>query len=169
MGKQWKSKSREERKGHSSRGQIHDFTSCRGHSLVICTCDVVREREGSKELINLLNEALERLHPELFNVIDNGDANANNIKSIQQLLQEEIEQVQSSRQKGYLQHFVSVHTDMKGVILAKVIPKDICVIDLVDEVFQRIERDKKPISKNIVRMIPLKYSFFPKEDEFLEK
>lgn len=183
MGKNWRG-GRQGGHGRGRGGPGHDFASCRGHSLVLCSCDVVREREGSKELVNLLTQSIETLYPELLSEQGQGKVNASqsahkeSVKvdttssssssmSIQQLLQQEIEQVQNQSHE-HTQLVVSVNTDIKGIILAKILPKHVSVIRLVEEIFNRIEREKKPISRYIVRMIPLEYSFFPREDEFLE-
>jgi hypothetical protein len=48
MGKGWQKKT-----GGGGKG---DLSSLRGGSCVIATCDVAREREATKELLNLLTQ-----------------------------------------------------------------------------------------------------------------
>jgi hypothetical protein len=49
MGKGWQKK---------TGGGKGDLSSLRGGSCVIATCDVAREREATKELINLLTQVV---------------------------------------------------------------------------------------------------------------
>lgn len=169
MGKNWKSGG----KPHRS----NDLSSCRGHSVIIATCDVVREREASKELINLLEQTIETIQPYIGQKSTNVEetshvdpiekVNQSEAKlSIQQLLSAEIDKIKAV--DSSIRRFTSVHTDIKGVILIKIQDDNICPIKFVEEIFNRVEIEKKPISRHIVRMIPLKHTFFPKEDELLE-
>ena len=50
---------------------------------------------------------------------------------------------------------------MKGFVLAKLTTPGVCPVKLVQSVFQRIEREKLPCAKHLVRMIPLQKTFFP--------
>lgn len=168
MGKNWK--------GHKSRGDWKSFTndlaSCRGHAVVVATCDNLRGREASKELINLLNEAIDILYPDQspHDVDVEGDGNiSQSNKSIKDLLDEEIRQANQSRTASTSsQKVVSIQTDVNCVILAKIMSRDVCPVKLVEEIFNRLEREKKPLCKNIIRIIPLKDVFFPRNDELLE-
>ena len=53
MGKNWRGP---KNGGHGGGGGGADLTSCRGLACVIGTSDTAREREASKELVNILNQ-----------------------------------------------------------------------------------------------------------------
>lgn len=171
MGKSWKVA-----KHGNKGGNNNDMSSCRGHAVVLATCDTNREREGSKELVNLLLQAMDKIYAEMLREMkekisaDNSEialgAKVNNdqTSSIQQLLADEIMKVKSQSTR----HIISVFTDIKGIILAKIQIDHVCPIKLTNEIFERILREKKPISKYCIRLMPLQKCFFPREDEFLE-
>ena len=49
--------------GGYNKGRGEDITSARGQACVIATCNVAREREGSRELITLLTQMIEKIYP----------------------------------------------------------------------------------------------------------
>jgi hypothetical protein len=169
MGKNWKGP----RNHGGGKSFTSDIASCRGHAVVVATCDNLRGREASKELVNLLNEAMDTLYPDLSSNQDSLEADEAQVSranmSIQQLLDQEIKQAnQSKTSVTSTQNVITVQTDVNCVILAKITKPGLCPVKLVEEIFNRLEREKKPLCKNIVRMIPLKDVFFPRTDELLE-
>ena len=62
MGKNWKGKNKYiHGHGKGGGGGGNDLPSCRGMGIVVGSCDNAREREASKELVNLFNEHIEEL------------------------------------------------------------------------------------------------------------
>jgi hypothetical protein len=168
MGKNWKGGKNNKGGGH------HDFASCRGHGVIIGTCDAARERETSKELVNLLNQAIEEVYPNLENEKDDEeDADVpgdNNVaddgpsSSIEKELKAELQEVKQ-RKHSSTQNAVSIKTDVKGITLIKLTRKRFCPIKLVNAIFERVKRENASCSRYVVRMIPLKHAFFPNEEE----
>lgn len=175
MGKGWKG-SNSKQEGKKGGGFAHDFSSCRGFGVIIATCDGAKERETSRELVNLVNDAIERIYPESLNSAPEGEGLPNagsdskenpSSLSISELMKREIN---SAKNKKSAQNStaVSIRTDVKGIALVKLLKPSYCPITLVKDIFQKIQSDKQPASKFTVRVIPLKYVFFPKESEFEE-
>lgn len=135
-----------------------DLTSARGSACVIGTCDTARERESSKELVNILNQALDALYPTVAETADRGKGN--DTPSIQDELAAEISAVRSGSHT-MTQRVVSVHTGMTGFVLAKLVCPDACPVRLVTWIFDRISADRLPLAKHLVRIIPLQRTFFP--------
>ena len=90
------------RKGRGGRGGWgghrggHDVTSARGHACVIATCDVYREREGSKDLVTILTQLIEEIYPKEGE--DNGkedvDKDEKNMTA-EQLIQQEVAELKA--------------------------------------------------------------------------
>jgi hypothetical protein len=183
MGKHWKGP---RKGGHGGGAGGHDFSSCRGHGVVIGTCDAARERETSKELVNLLNQAIEEVYPNDANGPsredddnedeEDADKEVEDAKSsgegkgtvsIENLLKAELATVKQ-RKHGASQNAVSINTDVKGITLIKLTRRRFCPIKLVNAIFERIRRENAPCSRHVIRMIPLKYVFFPNDEELKE-
>ncbi len=167
MGKNWKGG-----KG-TGKGQ-HDFASCRGHGVVIGTCDAARERETSKELVNLLNQAIEEIYPSAEH--DTGEDNRDDEieeesnqppSSIENLLRAELNEVKQKKH-GSTQNAVSIKTDVKGITLIKLNRRKFCPIKLVNAIFERVKRENASCCRHVIRMIPLKHVCFPNEEELRE-
>lgn len=164
-----------------SYNNTNDTSSCRGHYVVLATCDAAREREGSKELVNLLQQAIEVLYPLLLTascekivstISDPSDETKTSktssaAVSIQQLLAEEIASVKNQAHKQ-TQLVVSIKTEVKGLVLAKIMHPEICPVSLVKEIFNRVRREAKPCSRYLARFIPLQRVFYPNEVELLQ-
>ena len=141
--------------------------SSRGYGAVLATCDTARSREAVKELLNLLQQAFETLYP--IPVTTPPTENAApmepvKVKSMQEMLDEEVKSIKSdSKVKNKL--FCSVDTNTKGVVFVIVNKDHINARDLVIELFARISREKRPISRHLVRIIPFQKVCYPNEDE----
>jgi hypothetical protein len=151
-------------------GSSSDLSSCRGHGIVIATCDVAREREASKELVNLLTQAIEYFEEQFINngediCVQNDELN--NPQSVQDMLTKELNETKDSK-NGFIRQVISIQTSVKGVVVAKLNKKDYCPIALVDSIFERVSRDRLPCSRHLVRLVPLKYVFYPNEEELSE-
>lgn len=175
MGKGWKNRNRNWGGGGKGGGgyQQHDFASCRGYGIILATCDAAKERETSKEMVNLIVEAIERVYPESLVAkeeevveeeqqvkVDKGSL------SIADLMKQEISQVKAKKSSS-LATAVSIKTDVKGIALVKLLKHEYCPIELVLNIFKKIETEKKSCCRYTVRLIPLKYVFFPKEEDFI--
>ena len=105
--------------GHGSNGDgkntKNDMSSCRGYCAVLATCEAAREREASKELATLLLQEIEKIDAENAannNTTNNDDTNTTSSKSIQSLLEEELEEIRGQRHEG-TQQVMSVKTGIK--------------------------------------------------------
>ena len=174
MGKGWKNKNRNwnPRDNHGKGGyQQHDFASCRGYGIILGTCDAAKERETSKEMVNLVVEAIERVYPESLiqkeeEVFEEEQAKVDKGSlSIADLMKQEISQVKAKKASN-LATAVSIKTDVKGIALVKLLKHEYCPIELVLNIFKKIEAEKKSCCRYTVRLVPLKYVFFPKEEDF---
>jgi hypothetical protein len=126
------------------------------------TCDAARERETSKELVNLLNQAIEELNPS-EDCIDDAEESTTG-SSIQEMLAMELAQVRNKTHSA-TQNVLSINTKVKGVVLVKIMRTDLCPVKLVKAIFERVRKDKQPCCRHLVRMIPLQRVFFPEKDE----
>lgn len=174
MGKDWKGK--DGHRGGGGRGggrgggggNSNDLSSCREYAAVIGTCDAARERESSKELCNLLTQAIEKLglskEPEI-----GADAEDENPKmeSIEDMLRNEVQQLKNQSKRG-AQDVVSIQTGIKGIVFVKISRRDVCPVQLVKSVFDQVTIDKVPCSRHLVKMIPLQLAFFAGEEDFVE-
>ena len=145
----------------------NDMSSCRGYSVILATCEAAREREASKELSTLLLQEIEKIDAENGGGDSNNDNkksnnNENNNKSIQSLLEEELEEIRGQRHEA-TQQVMSVKTGCKGLVLCKIKNKSLCPIDLVKRIFNRVKSEKQPISRWVSRIIPLTNVFYPNE------
>lgn len=159
MGKNWKGG----RGGGGGKGgsSSNDMPSCRGHKCIMATCDPAREREANKELVNLLNQAIETL-------IGNNNNNENEIDtsnmSIQEQLAAEISQIKGQNHQS-TQQVISINTNIKGIILVKLNNKSLCPIKLITEIFNRASKDKQSVSRHIARLVPFERVFFPSDEQ----
>ena len=144
----------------------NDSSSCRGHPVIMCTCDTARERESNKELVTLLTQAIDELYPQ-SKENEEDQEQAPGYQSIQQLLAEEVKKVKSQSHRS-TQSVMTINTDMRGIVLAKIMIKDACPIKLINFIFDRVKTTKRQCCKNLVRFIPLQYVFYPSEEELLE-
>ena len=102
MGKNWMGNKR-------NNDNKNDLSSCRGYSVVIATCEPAREREGTKELNTLLLQEIEKIDAE--NAANNTTTTSidNSSKSIQSLLEEELEEIRGQRHEA-TQQVMSINT-----------------------------------------------------------
>lgn len=170
MGKNWKGRDGGGRGGRGVGGGRGggggDLSSCRGYAGIIGTCDAARERESTKELSNLLNQAIERLGLTApLPIVEENEETCQGNESIEDMLRNEVMQVKKQRHSG-TQDFISINTGIKGIVLVKISRRDICPIMLVKSVFDQVSEEKVPISRHLVKLIPLQLIFFAGEEEF---
>jgi len=118
MGKNWMG-------GHKKNNDNkNDLSSCRGYSVVIATCEPAREREGSKELNTLLLQEIEKIDAEnAANINTNANTTSDiSSKSIQSLLEEELEEIRGQRHEA-TQQVMSINT---GIIHTITITTNYC-------------------------------------------
>ena len=153
MGKKWC--------GRGVTSRPTDISSCRGHGVIIGTCDAARERETTVELSRLLNEAIEYL------LEDSCRAGSLPIKGESQSIAEIVAAEISSAKRS--QNITSIHTNTKGLVMLKIssdmAKQGMTPLRLIESVFRRIERTKQANSKYTCRLIPLAHVFFPNESE----
>jgi hypothetical protein len=181
MGKNWKVKRKTDRGG----GGGLDLTGCRGLPIVIATCDPGSGREASKELVTLLQQAIEEVYPELLSSNNNNSGACDGNESdddtaqvpkkraltIQEMLEEELASVRktnSKSQQNSAQPCVSINTDVRGVVLVKINIAACCPVVLVKSLFDKVKREKNRISRYVVRLSPLQHTFYPSYEEYFE-
>lgn len=81
------------------------------------------------------------------------------------MIRNEVMQVKKQRHWG-TQDFISINTGIKGIVLVKISRRDICPILLVKSIFDLVSTEKVPISRHLVKLIPLQLIYFAGEEEF---
>ena len=173
MGKDWRGDkgSRGGRGGRGGGPNANGLQSCRGHAVIIGTCDVVRERESNKEMISLLNEAVEKLQeqgelPKPDVPEEDEDEGADGEGTMADMLAAEIKQVKEK--KGLTQDFFSVNSNIKGVIVIKFMRKDVCPVRLCKMIFDRVKEEKQSYSRHLCRLVPCTNCFYPNGKELVQ-
>jgi hypothetical protein len=144
----------------------NDISSCRGYPIIVGTCDTAREKETSKELVNLFTQTLEAMG------YDDDEAEAGEgagesstaSLSILDLIAQELAEVRSKRHRGS-QRVMSVQSGIKGIVVIKVVRRNICPVALVKATFDRIRKERLALTRYVVRLIPLQMVFFPSAEE----
>ena len=126
------------------------------------TCDAARERETSKEMVNLLNQAIETMCPPTAESENKKEPEmaSSGSGSVKDMLAQEIAQVKKQKHSA-TQNVMSVDTKVKGIVMIKIMRKDLCALELVKAIFERVRKEKEPCSRHVVRIIPLQRVFFP--------
>ena len=159
MGKQWHGG-----KSHKSSSN-NDLTSCRGLSIVIATCDAARERETSKELVNLFSQTIEDLKEASAGDDNNIDDNNNNqTSSIQDMLQQELNEIRGRTNKN-VQNVMSINTGVKGIVCIKFLNTQYTSYNIIKYIFDKIKDTKESLSRYAIRVVPLEHVFFPNIEE----
>lgn len=156
---------------HGKKGASNDLPSCRGKSIVVGTCDAARERETSKEMVNILLQSIE-IYKAQRNAEKNegcdssgqAEEDSSNSWSIADMLRQELAEVKAQKHST-TQDVMSVNTGIRGVVVIKINNPAYCPVELVKLIFERVRKERSPCSRNVVRLFPLKYVCFPKEDE----
>jgi hypothetical protein len=174
MGKNWKA-------FHSSGGggSKNDFSSCRGFAVIMGTCDAAREREATKELINILTTETEMNHDlvasdemdgskvdDVHGSLKGDLSSSSNSLSVEDILKNEINEIKQQRHNGSnssIQFFTSINTGIKGIVLVRVNRKSLCPVRLLKSLFDRIRFTKLQVSRYLAKIIPLQICFFPTE------
>lgn len=157
-----------ERPGYGRQGAHHDLSSCRGHSVILGTCDSARERETSKELVNLITQVIEEIYPAQNDPsAATGTSSARKEDtSIAAMIQQEIASVKSSSSQRPV---VSIQTGVKGIVIIKLLQRKHSAVVIVKEIFDRVRREKQAYTRHVVRLIPLEGVCYPREDELEEE
>jgi hypothetical protein len=185
MGKNWKGGQRGQRKGGGSASKSNSLASCRGFPFVLATCDTARERESNKEIVNLLTLGMEELIAKKVitekytspfaakKMIEDGkidnesesecdsddDFNQQNGSSMADLLAAEINSVKKESGSGTYLHSINLNT--KGLVLVKILRRDVCPIKLLQIIFDKIKNDNSALSRHLIRLTPCSQCFYP--------
>ena len=151
------------RGGGGGGGGANDLQSCRGKSIVVGTCDAARERETTKEVVNLLLQAIET-YKSNNNITTEAEEPASISSSIEDMLKAELAEVKAQKHST-TQDVMSVNPNIKGVVVIKINNTAYCPIELVKLIFERVRKERSPCSRHVVRLFPLKYVCYPNEDE----
>lgn len=147
---------------------VNDLPSCKGLSMVIGTCDAAREREASKELVNLFNQIVEEINSEKPASEDHINAEeSNQAKSIQSILQEELDEIRA-QSSSTTQRVMSINTNVKGIVCIKFLKSSDSPLEVVQRVFQKVRDNKEACLRYTVRIIPFERVFYPCEEELNE-
>ena len=84
------------------------------------------------------------------------------------LLAAEIAEARQKGKKGTSQNARIINTNVKGMAMVKIVPQDCCPVEIVRHVFEKVKMEKKAYSRHIVRMIPLKFCFYPDEWDLVD-
>lgn len=166
MGKNWRGGAGRGGSGRGGGGS-NDLVSCRGHSIIVGTSDTVREREATKELIYLLEQAVEVVYgvekeasaDEKCDDEDdeNGGSGAGG-SSIQDMLKKELSDLKS-KSKNRLHHTSPIKIDTKGLVVVRLNNKKHCAVALLKSIFDKVKRDGLACSRYLIRLVPLQYTF----------
>lgn len=153
--------------------------------MIMGTCDAAREREATKELINILTTETEMNHDlvgsdemDRSKVDDvhgsskgesSSSSSSSNSLSVEDILKNEINEIKQQRHNGSnssnnsIQFFTSINTGIKGIVLVRVNCKSLCPVRLLKSLFDRIRSSKLQVSRYLAKVIPLQICFFPTE------
>ena len=145
----------------------------------MATCDSAREREANKELQNLVDTVLEeweasgkriptKVDEEEDKNQSGGSGGDKGEDSMADLLAAEIAEARQKGKKGTSQNARIINTNVKGMAMVKIVPQDCCPVEIVRHVFEKVKMEKKAYSRHIVRMIPLKFCFYPDEWDLVD-
>ena len=171
MGKNW----RGGRGGGRGFGGQNTIGSCRGHGIIMGTCDTAREREANKEMINLIDLLIEEMEESgQLQKAESKDASKEGgggttgpvSDSIEALMAAEIQQVQNQAHSG-TQNAMAVNTGTKGLYIIKLKRSDVDPVVLVRAMFAKIGQEKKSYTRHVCRVVPLAGCFFPNEAELV--
>lgn len=157
MGKNWRGGNGS---GGGGGGGGADLTSVRGYGCVIGTCDMAREREANKELVNLLNQTLDDLYP-----LEQAPKDESNL-SVQDALAAELNAVRSQSHAS-TQRVLTLKSGIKGFVIARISDRSVCPVKVVAEIFERVKKTGLPCARHLVRLIPLQKTFYPNQEELL--
>lgn len=139
----------------------------------MATCQSARERETSRELVTLITDVIEKLYP--AEPVDEEPvvAEEEHEVSIEEMIRREVEAAKGGRNKGgknnaLAQKAVSIPTDIKGIVIIKLMRKVFCPVQILSHIMERIERERAPLTRYVVRLIPLQITFFPKDEDLAE-
>ena len=105
MGKGWKGRGGGGR-GGGGGGAHHDLKSVQGHACILGTCDSARVKEGNREMLNLVSEAIEELYPNLDEAgdkdarevgVSSSSSSSSSEQTVSDLLKEELEMLKKAR------------------------------------------------------------------------
>lgn len=153
--------------------QANDIASCRGHGIFLATCQSAREREASRELVTLITDAIEYLYPAEPVDEEPAVAEEEHSVSVEEMIRREVEAAKGGPNKGgennaLAQKAVSIATDIKGIVIIKLMRKAFCPVQILSHIMRRIEKERAPLTRYVVRLIPLQTTFFPKEEDLAE-
>jgi hypothetical protein len=173
MGKNWRGP-RKGGFGGKNTNSDNSIGSCKGHGIIMATCDSARERETNKEIVTLVDMILEEW--EASGKIDRlPEAESTSLKedrskdeSIADILAAEIAEAQKEAKGFKPKNSRIINTNIKGVVIVKVMRQGCCPVEIVRAIFEKVKGDRKAYSRHIVRMIPLRYCFYPDEWDLVE-
>jgi hypothetical protein len=151
MGKDWHKKG-----GGGSKGNL---SAARGFGCVLATCDVNRAKEGAKELLNLLTQAIEVVYPNIFDTDASASTGTGKQLSMEDALALEIKNSMNTKVVE------SIQTGVKGLILVKICKYKINPVVLIRHIFNNVRSTKAPCCRHLCRVVPLESVFFANEVE----
>ena len=89
-------------------------------------------------------------------------------ESVADMLAAEIAEAQKEAKGFKPKNARIINTNIKGVVLVKIMRQNCCPVEIVRTIFDKVKRDQKAYSRHIVRIIPLRYCFYPDEWDLVE-
>ncbi|RLN52652.1 hypothetical protein BBJ29_009330 [Phytophthora kernoviae] len=126
----------------------------KGHGGVLVTCDKTKERQSVADALNILNEAADRYFP----VSKEGERDVSKLEtgdSVQKKLEEEIAALKTQAKSRQTGRFTPLDTGVKGAVLIQFKDDKVSPTELLDKIFEQVEKTKEFASRFIMRMIPL--------------
>jgi len=157
--------------GHKPQKKGRSMAAVRGSSAFMCTCDSLKEKKASMELKDLLTELLEEekfANQQTNNLEEKSQSieskKVDEFQSVSSLLQAEIEELNNWKSTDKI---IPVEMNSRGVFMLQMtIPID--PVELLREVFRRVQTTGESFSRFIVRVVPLQYTCFADPKEILD-
>jgi len=153
-------------KGHyAPKGGFQDLNSVRGSGAILATCDNVRGREGTKEMLNILSDIIEEIDlekgPPSSSSSSSSSSNSSvGVQSIQNTLEAELAAARESSKKAQAA-IIGIDTGVKGLCLFRINRKDLSATDLCRRIFDKVRQEKHAICRYIIRLCPMEQTYYP--------
>jgi hypothetical protein len=120
--------------------------------------------------VNLITDVIEEIYP--ADDVPSVQLEEQQSLSVEEMIRREVEAAKggtrSSKDKSFSQKAVSILTDVKGIVIIKLSKRKYCPVKILSHIIEKIEHDRIPLTRYVVRLIPLQVTFFPKQDELAD-
>lgn len=140
-------------------------SGCRGFSGFLCTCETFKEKEATKDSLNLLNQYADLLYPieeEKETTLNEKTLDAS---SIQKELEKEILELKQNSKKASTGRFQPQSTGAKGNLIFKSLDSRIDPVHVATYIAKQVQDTQTPLSRYIIRFIPLQEVIYPSVED----